>query len=357
MNPETVRNRPIENTEQEAKNREIMAQKFSRFLQVATDIEPFHGRKTEAVFNGDENKREFIKEIKFSEFLTLVNGINGLLRNKPKEEWKIDGRHVYLEGIIGKEVPPPFEQKEPLLKKAFEAAKRMEQDGRGLEDIAILISAGVNAIHPYNDGNGRTSRVIYTILTENFDPKNSDDLEKVLGRYGRMEVDVNPGILLAGGHIHKLIDQEIGVPEECRQKGIVINRGLDRGFDYPNGINFNHEVDPEDEKKFKYLVNHDSEFMFFAVYKYLKDRPERDKYFVWYGNRARTNIELLANDLDADGLKKILDNYNGLKQQRVEILIDSIENPDKDEYQVTDRDKTVSIFESFKKKIHDQMEK
>ncbi|HBR80609.1 TPA: hypothetical protein DEA21_03105, partial [Candidatus Uhrbacteria bacterium] len=159
--------RGFETQNQEAtENRERRAEVLLRFLNTAKNIEPFHGEKFEAIFSNEEHKRDFIENLSVEEFSQLLNGLNGVLRDKKKENWKMDGETVALESMFMGTgyVPPRQEDKPDLLAEVLETAKTMSQEGKNMEDIAMLVSSSLNAIHPYLDANGRTSRMIYLLL-------------------------------------------------------------------------------------------------------------------------------------------------------------------------------------------------
>ncbi|MDP2789500.1 MAG: Fic family protein, partial [bacterium] len=146
-----------------------------------------------------------------TEFAELLDGVNGILRGKKKDEWGMDGETVALEGMmvgVGY-VPPRQEDKSELLAKVLTSAKEMSRDGKNLKDIALLISSSLNAIHPYLDANGRTSRLIYTLLTKDFNDETKAELQGALGRDGRDKLDIDPGLIQH--EINDLIEQEIGV--------------------------------------------------------------------------------------------------------------------------------------------------
>ena len=109
----------VDTSEERDKRAELMV----RFLDLAENIEPFEGKKVQEVFSNETSRRELIENLDGSQFFELINGINGILRNKDKDEWEIDGGKVMLAGGWGdRHTPPRQEDKAGLLKKAFEEA-------------------------------------------------------------------------------------------------------------------------------------------------------------------------------------------------------------------------------------------
>ena len=62
--------------------------------------------------------------------------------------------------------PPNAQDRRMLFAEVLKAMQEMAKDERSLEDIAILLSSSVNAIHAYSDANGRTSRLLYLLLAK-----------------------------------------------------------------------------------------------------------------------------------------------------------------------------------------------
>jgi len=201
----------LENPKNEEEiDREKKSEFLLRFFRSTENIESFHGRKMEDIFSNEEEKRAFLENLQEAEFVEFLDGVNGILRGKKKDEWGMDGETVVLKGVmVGVDyVPPRQEDKPELLAKVLASAKQMNRDGKNLQDIALLVSSSLNAIHPYLDGNGRTSRLIHTLLTEDFNDETKAKLQGVLGRDGRDKLDINPGLIQC--EINDLIEQEVG---------------------------------------------------------------------------------------------------------------------------------------------------
>jgi Fic family protein len=196
-----------EQNQSEAGMREERAEVLFRFLKSA--------EKKEAVFSDEEHKRQFIENLTTEGFLQFLNGINGILRGKKKAAWKRDGETVEVVQMFygikfSKEyIPPAYEDKPELLEKVLSVAKVMNRSGKSFEEIAFVISATINAVHPFNDGNGRTSRIVYQLLTKGFSEENKKELQAVLLEFGRGAVDINPGLIQV--EINDLVKKEVDV--------------------------------------------------------------------------------------------------------------------------------------------------
>ncbi|HBO64729.1 TPA: hypothetical protein DD425_02095 [Candidatus Saccharibacteria bacterium] len=64
-------------------------------------------------------------------------------------------------------VLPAVEDKMPLMRYLYTTLIAMYQGGADAEHIAGVLGQGINAIHPFNDANGRTARALHGVLTRN----------------------------------------------------------------------------------------------------------------------------------------------------------------------------------------------
>lgn len=102
----------------------------------------------------------------------------------------------------------------------------MEAQGSSLQDIALLISTGVNAIHLFNDGNGRTSRLLNYLI--NTDYTGSEDqvvfLKKLLGENGRLFIDINPKDAIESYILYNQLNidpESVDYPKGIHQVGLA----------------------------------------------------------------------------------------------------------------------------------------
>ena len=160
-------------------SRDQQAEILLRFLDTVHGIDALHGKRVEEVFSDEEHRRAFLDGMTQEDFMALLNGTNGILRRKPKTEWVMDGGDVMLKGFIESDVPPREEDKRPLFEQTYEAIKQMNQDGRALEDMALLVGVSINAIHAFADANGRTSRLMFTLLAGRVSGTGQSALERV----------------------------------------------------------------------------------------------------------------------------------------------------------------------------------
>ena len=334
----------INTPEERDKHAELMV----RFLDLARHIEPLAGKKVEEVLGDEESRRELLGSLSESEFLELANGINGILRDKEKNEWTIDGVKVMLRGLTGEHTPPRQEDKEKLLKKAFEGAKIMNGEGRTLEDIALLLSASINEVHPYADANGRTSRLIHTLLTKGYSEETKAEIKNILGEYGSDIIDINPSLVVK--EIENLICAEIGLNDPKKNPNRITNVMYMGRLDKTK---FRPDVPEQLKEDFFNAFRHDSTYMNLTMYLYVSEHPEIEKYIKAFPTHASVMLEKILPDLGTDDLTRIMETYWGLKKRYAEFIIDAITHPEKPEYVLRQQEgkDNITLLDCFKARI------
>ena len=324
---------PMEQDQDGEEDRDRRAKALLRFLKVSENIAPLQGQKIETVFSDEEHKRRFIENLTSEEFTQLLDGLNGILRDKKKDDWKMDGDDVALSSAflgIGY-IPPRQEDKFELLADVLRSAKEMSRSARDLNDIALMVSASLNAIHPYLDGNGRVARFLHLLMTNGFGDSTKKELLGALSEDGRDTIDIDPGHIQA--KITDLIKIELGVAwtqDSSPETVIGLWREHSDGDVVP--IEFRERIDEDKEKLFKSLFKNDNEYLFFAIYKFLENSPKKKEYTISFPKFSRLSITRLSKDLGNIEIDEIISLYRSFKKEHVKKLIDCIVNPDKEEY-------------------------
>lgn len=144
------------------------------------------------IFATPEKSKEFLDSISFEEFRKWTDLVNGIARELPVPERGIGSSNSYIDEESDSDRPaqsvvyfPPLpRQREALLREAFEQAQSIEDPAMA----GLTLGFAFNAIHPYEDGNGRTSRIVFALLSQGYDgsPEKaayySDLLQNVSGR-------------------------------------------------------------------------------------------------------------------------------------------------------------------------------
>ena len=174
----------------------------------------------EEVFGTPELSKEFLDSLSFDEFTKWTDMLNGIAREIPTVERGMKGGGHIIEGNehIGYGVryqPPVSSDRKLLMEEAFKRAQTIKEPKlAGLE-----LAFAVNAIHPYDDGNGRTGRMLYSLLTRGYTGTVDDKdyftaiLENTKGR----DV-INPDPSLNG--VDKILAKRAR-NEAAREKGIA----------------------------------------------------------------------------------------------------------------------------------------
>ena len=129
----------------------------------------------EQVFSTPEASKQFLDGLSFDEFSKFLDTANGLERKIAKPDRGMKGSGFIQESgmLTGESVeyqPPQPSDRVPLMEKAFRASQKAEDP----EDAAVILALSINAIHPYDDGNGRTSRLMYTLLQRGYNGTDED---------------------------------------------------------------------------------------------------------------------------------------------------------------------------------------
>jgi len=308
------------------------------------------------IFADEESKREYIQNLTFEKFKNLLLTINSMLRDIPVSQRSVDGETVALrpnpdyqpggfESLavdkIETQYPPRFEDKECLFKEMFDLVQAMNANSQDLKDIALLVSTGINAIHAFNDGNGRTSRLSYFLLSENYSANGDqiDYIKKILGDKGRLFINNSPGLVTRT--IVDVIRRDVGLPDENNPE-------------IPNFIGHTpHEEKIRELLKDKFpselklqedllkVLSEDSKIGFAAVYKYLNgNNLLKDVSTPLYDekeNKKRTLISFsdFISKLRNEDYTGIVEQYWALKKEATLILMRSIADPE--EYEITSR--------------------
>lgn len=339
----------------EEKGRDELSARTLRFLNKINANE---------IFCDEQHTRDFINSLEFESFKNLLLATNAVLRDIPIQQRSADGENVYLTGgsVDGEYIPPKFEDKNALLLETFEAAKRMNSEGVPLEDVAILLSSCINAIHLFNDANGRTSRLTYSLIKSGYDGKEDDvqHIKIVLGEYGRSAIDVNPGVIQTDLNA-TIFTRFIGVnPKDPLVPTYFWGRAGLLKKELRESLLTRDDLSEDDKKFLTDLIWSDEGRQlgsgFIAVAKILSQKGQLLNHTQTFFEddkpvRSPLLIGEAIEELGASDIAEIRKTYWQIKKMYVETLISSIEMPE--EFQTVDGHRT--IFSELKDAVNKSM--
>jgi len=292
-------------------NRDKQGEKIADFLRRIKAFDFFKKLKED---------HQLSEGVTFEEFRDFLIRINGIARNIPISDRGFDGDSVALDGFIDEATVPKQEDKESLLKEAFVARVHLKQP----EDDAYMLPAVLTAVHPFADGNGRTSRVLNLLLTAHPTPEEFyTSLQKALGEDGRFDsLDINPSYINL--EIEKTILERYGFTENHLPDGLTRPRT-------------NENVTSQDAKNFFKKFSADGRYCFIAMYKYLSSKGALEAVVKTKSDFPDFNLEddykaISPSKMDEvftqEDWNNLLNEYYKIKKESVEILIDVFVNPD-----------------------------
>lgn len=326
--------------ERDSDVRPRMAEKMTRLLNTIKNIKGFEGRSIEEIFGNEDSRRSFLLKITPQDYNQLIIGINGVLRNRNRYEWKMDGQNV----LMGDEdIFPEFEDKEVLLTSSLTEAQKMVKEGRSIQDIATLLSAALVSVHPFEDGNGRTTKFIMTLISNGYTKSDETFFKEILSS------DFSSDIERFSNYLFSILEVDIGTAK-FNGRDFIYDFENSK-YENQNNIVFSSGVSEEMRKDFITALNR-SNYMFLAIAVYFK--KDINLYYKIHSGAERS---LFIPELDSESVNGIMHEFRFIKKRMVELLIDCIANPDKEEYRLPydENQKEGIIYDSvlnlFKKEI------
>jgi hypothetical protein len=113
------------------------------------------------VFSNETVALDFIRNLTYDKFKQLLVDVNGVLRGLPEDRRGMSGKRLLLGDMHGNSHDPPHpKDKEHLLKEVLIAFQQLND----IQDIALLTYLGIQLLHIFDDGNGRTGRAIFCLM-------------------------------------------------------------------------------------------------------------------------------------------------------------------------------------------------
>lgn len=303
------RQKTKEYEESEALKRPERADRIIRFLDKTGAYE---------FFQNIGNEKETIT---FDQFKSFLQRLNGIAREIPINQREFDGGKVELTGgFLGETVlPPRQEDKEGLLRLAFDSAKTLS-----VEDSSYMLPAVINELHMFKDANGRTSRTLHLLMTCKDKETFEAELRKALDVDGRYDSpDINPGLIDHEIKVHNLTERHgWGLGEQGRLAKHVKLKGFIVQTEYGQ-IDKTNQSYVESVEKFRKIASADPEYILTAVVESLS----QDKYdSILWNNRLISPVKMAT--LSEQEWNGIFETYHGLKREQVESLVSVFTQPE-----------------------------
>lgn len=281
---------------------------------------------------------EYLDQLEFDDFQSLLTRINGILRQIPTSQRTQDGVGVTTSHeLLGTTyIPPNDEDKAALMEHAFEGIKVAPT----YTDKGLILYLALQAIHPFDDGNGRTGRVGYRLL-KSIDDKTAiskidlNELVKhedneAMGKIGRKQIEEEvkkPEI------IYRIVNRAIGrkmLGQESKQFQRIYS-GLQSG---EVGIP-NESIDDQTKRQLARALSEDDGSGFTARdIAMLRFIQQTSKNSLLQPSNADQDVLIidgpeLLEQLTQSDAEIILDEFRKQKLRFVQIMIDVIAHPTK----------------------------
>jgi Fic/DOC family len=239
-------------------------------------------------------------------------------------------------------VPPSPKIKNELLQLGFDSLKDIPQDDR-----ATLMFYLIQSIHPFLDGNGRTGRFLFQLITDS----NIDNEEKICIMVNHDNIDdinergksrnsfynftkLNRELIYRSIEDMQELDEdflsEIDIEDSNMQVRRIdinnIDKNSARDYFFQNAIN-----------------EEDSNLYCIAIL--IKQRPQYNKFVESDNSKYIINVDLIANAISPDDRSLFLEIHDKYKKRVIHNLIGVFKEPNK--YGIHDKDGQVITLRDF----------
>lgn len=295
-------------------------------------------------FDSVEHRKSFLERVSYDEFKHIGILINDAMRGQVGSN-DFDGGDIQVRELhamsgvnVADYIPPDPRDKEELLKEVLDSAKTLEP-----HDAGLLIALGINGIHPFADGNGRSARVMYSLLADGYDESQDarTRISELSGENGREYFDPNTKIVhpIANFWIERTVGMThtdpASVTESWSKKGSM------RGNLSPETLDVSSEVSLADRKRLVNIVE-DRSFRTSVFYLFLKERDMlKEPYIVHKESEGRferekrpdkwTTIEIdtVLRDLSMTQIGELLEVSRQIRKLSIQVMIQFFTTPEK----------------------------
>ena len=128
-------------------------------------------------------RRDYLSRVSSDDFISMLQRIRQITETGEATEYPFDGYDV----VTGTLLPPNYDDKPKLLHATWDAVKDIlnntkYDDQQALDYASVVAAISVVGVHPFMDGNGRSSRLLsYAVATGG---QNPEDIQNIISRYG-----------------------------------------------------------------------------------------------------------------------------------------------------------------------------
>ncbi|MFC1644599.1 Fic family protein [Patescibacteria group bacterium] len=154
----------IKQQKEEERERVVGSEKLEKFLEKIIDVKDLEN---------PDFFMDILGQVDYSQFMAHLERINGIIKQIPianrdsfDSESKIVSSFMMTEGSA-EIVPPRKEMRVIIMEEAFNRAKEISlgDDENKKKIVSRLIFNAIIYLHPFKDGNGRTARALYKLLS------------------------------------------------------------------------------------------------------------------------------------------------------------------------------------------------
>jgi hypothetical protein len=288
-------------------------------------------------FATEELRKNFLTGLTPDSLETFLSGLNASVRGLDTGAHSFDGDDVKvtMAGMVmsnpDEYLPPRMEDRHTLLSFALQKAQQSE-----LHDSGMALGIAVTAGHLFGDGNGRTSRLVYTLFAEGYD--GSDEAKERVRK------------LLTAGEGRKSIDLQFGGPAVLAAEYFAMREryGINMSAaDTPNfitsdkvpfvgewtaaNIQSSNELQDATRKALAALLNEDKAIVpAFALF--LKNNPKfavPGSTIIPKSSKAARAGQIIVLDeilplLGQEQYEELISNAYQIKTEAIKVLIDSV---------------------------------
>lgn len=319
-------------------------------LSIAKTVRAMNYFHAEELFSTPEQSKEFLDSLSFDDFISWLNFIDGIETNIPIKD-RVMGSNSHIEaqrkseGYSYCKYRPPYQsQRLELMKIAFDKSQTVDSP----KIAGLTLSFAINSIHPYNDGNGRTARLVYSLLSKGYSGSSQDKdyYSKILeNTTGRGLINPNPFACGLQAEISNDLTEEFrkkyGYVDENIAPSNISGAYRDQEDEWvcaecetPDNLAVAKDISSDDRLRLHIALN-DGDFTMMALYKTFS--PNRIKKYIinrepGYGTGSFVSGKHFANSLSSDEINQFFMEANCVKYEYVKRVINFSDRPDAERY-------------------------